>query len=89
VVNATPWTLYPRKFSSIHRVRYLNEFDVHGSVHLGNVYVQMKVQLDAHVFVSILYYIIFFLHVSCAICTHPQEQKLHSVFIGMRNGYGM
>jgi tyrosyl-tRNA synthetase len=23
-------------------------FDIHGSVHLGNVYVLMKVQLDAH-----------------------------------------
>jgi hypothetical protein len=28
-----------------------NEFGVHGSVHLGNVYVQLKVQLDVHVFV--------------------------------------
>jgi hypothetical protein len=26
-------------------------FDVHGSVHLGNVYVQLKVQLDVHVFI--------------------------------------
>jgi hypothetical protein len=33
--------------------RLVSEFDVHGSVHLGNVYVQLKVQLDVHVFICI------------------------------------
>jgi hypothetical protein len=51
-------------------------FDIHGSVHLGNVYVRLNVQLDAHVFICILYSCIFALHVSGAICTHPQEHKL-------------
>jgi hypothetical protein len=55
---------------------YFTVFDVHGSVHLGNVYVQLKVQLDVHGFICILYSSLFLsLHVSGAICTHPQEQK--------------
>jgi hypothetical protein len=29
------------------------------------------------------------LHVSGAICTHPQEHKLQSTAIGVCNGYGM
>jgi hypothetical protein len=37
----------------------------------------------------ILYSSIFAVHVSGAICTHPQEHKLQSTAIGMRNGYGM
>jgi hypothetical protein len=49
-------------------------FDTHGSVHHGNVYGQLKVQLDVHVFICILYSSLFLaLHVSGAICTHPQE----------------
>jgi hypothetical protein len=32
---------------------------------------------------------IFALHVSGAICTHPQEHKLQSTAIRVRNGYGM
>jgi hypothetical protein len=51
-------------------------FDVHGSIHHGNVYVQLKVQLDVHVFICILYSSLFLaLHVSGAICTHPQESE--------------
>jgi hypothetical protein len=51
-------------------------FDFHGSVHLGNVYVQLKVQLDV-LFTSILYSSLFFaLHISGAIYTHPQEHEL-------------
>jgi hypothetical protein len=66
------------------------EFDVHGSVHLGNVYVQLKVQLDVHVFICILYSTLFSaLHVSGAICTHPQEHKQQRTAIGVCNGYGM
>jgi hypothetical protein len=34
---------------------FIYKFDVHGSVHLGNVYVQLKVQLDVHVFICIIY----------------------------------
>jgi hypothetical protein len=45
----------------------MNIFDVHGSVHLGNVYVQLKVQLDV-IFIGILYSSLFLdLHVSGAI----------------------
>jgi hypothetical protein len=66
------------------------EFDVHGSVHLGNVYVQSKVQLDVHEVISILYSSLFLaLHVSCAICTHPQEHKLQSTTTGVCNGFGV
>jgi hypothetical protein len=64
------------------------QFDVHGSVHLGNVYVRLNVQPHVHAYVCILYFIIFALHVSGAICTHHQEHKLQSTAIGMRNGYG-
>jgi hypothetical protein len=64
-------------------------FDVQGFVHLGNVYVRLKFQLDAHVFICTLYFARFALHVSGAVCTHHQEHKLQSTAIGMRNGYGM
>jgi hypothetical protein len=66
----------------------LKTFDVHGSVHLGKIYVRLNVQLDAHYMYSLFLYI-FALHVSAAICTHPQEQKLQSTAIGVCNGYGM
>jgi hypothetical protein len=65
------------------------QFDVHGSVHLGNVYVRLKVQLNVHGFLCILYFTIFALHVSGAICTYHQDHKLQSTAIGMRNGCGM
>jgi hypothetical protein len=65
------------------------KFDVRSSVHLGKVYVRLKVQTDVHVFVCILNFNIFALRVSCAVCTHPKEHKLQSTAIGMRNGYGM
>jgi hypothetical protein len=65
------------------------EFDVHGSVHLGNVYVRLTVQLDARGFICILYSSVFALHVSGAICIHPQEHKLQRTTIGMCNVYGM
>jgi hypothetical protein len=66
----------------------LNPFNfyVHGSVHHGNVYVQLKVKLDVYVFICILYSSLFLaLHVSGAICTHSQEHKLQSTAIGMCN----
>jgi hypothetical protein len=68
------------------------ESDVHGSVHLGNVYFRLKFQLDVlvHEFICVVYYPIFFaLHVSGAICTHPQEHKLQSTALGVCNGHGM
>jgi hypothetical protein len=34
------------------------EFDVHGSVHPGNVYVRLRVQLDAHYMYSLFLYIL-------------------------------
>jgi hypothetical protein len=37
-------------------------FDVHGSVHLGNVHVRLRVQLDTHGFICILYSSIFLLY---------------------------
>jgi hypothetical protein len=41
------------------------------------VYVQLKAQLDMSAFICILYSSLFLaLHVSGAICTHPQEHKL-------------
>jgi hypothetical protein len=53
------------------------EFDVHGFVHHGNVYVQLRAQQDVHVFICILYSSLFLaLHDSGVICTHPQEHKL-------------
>jgi hypothetical protein len=65
-------------------------FYVPGSVYLGNVYVRLKVQLDVHVFICILYSSIFLaLYVSGAICTHPQEHKLQRTAIGVCNGFGM
>jgi hypothetical protein len=63
-------------------------FDVHGSVHLGNVYIRLRVQLDANYMYSLFLYV-FALHVSGAICTHPHEHKLQITAIGMCNGYGM
>jgi hypothetical protein len=36
-----------------------------------------------------LFRYIFALHVSGAICTHPQEHKLQNIAIGVCNGYGM
>jgi hypothetical protein len=52
---------------------------------------KMVVQLDVHVFMCILYSSIFFLalHVSGAICTHPQEHKLQRTAIGVCNGFGV
>jgi hypothetical protein len=52
--------------------------------------VQLKVQLDVHLFIYILCSSIFIaLHVSGAIYTHPQEHKLQRTAIGVRNGFGM
>jgi hypothetical protein len=57
------------------------EFGVYVSVHLGNTYVQFKVQLDV-LFLFILYSPLFLaVHVSGAICTHPQEHKLQRTAI--------
>jgi hypothetical protein len=67
----------------------ITAFDVQGSVHLGNVYVRLTIQLDVHGFICILYSSIFALHVSGAICTHPQEHKLQSTALGVCNGCGM
>jgi hypothetical protein len=53
------------------------------------IYIRLKVQLDAHGFVCILYFTIFALHVSGAICTHHQEHKLQSTAIDVCNGYGI
>jgi hypothetical protein len=44
---------------------------VHGSVHLGNIFIQFKVQLD----VLFMYSLFLALHVSRATCTHPQEHN--------------
>jgi hypothetical protein len=46
----------------------------------------LKVQLDVHVFIFILYSSLFLaLHVSGAACTHPQEHKLQCTAIGVCN----
>jgi tellurite resistance protein TehA-like permease len=52
------------------------------------VYVRLEVQADAHCMYSLFLYI-FALHVSGAICTHPQEHKLQSTAIAVCNVYGM
>jgi hypothetical protein len=67
-------------------------FDVYDFVHLGNVYVPLEVRLDVHGFilVCILYSsLLLALHVSSAICTHPQEHKLQSTALGVCNSCGM
>jgi hypothetical protein len=46
------------------------EFDVRGSVHLGNVYVRLKFQLDVHGFISILYSSIFLLYMFRVLFAH-------------------
>jgi hypothetical protein len=43
--------------------------------------------MGLYVFFIPLYF--FALHVSDAICTHPQEHKLQRTAMGMCNGYGM
>jgi hypothetical protein len=50
--------------------------------YLLNVYVLLKVQLDARAFICIIYFTRFALHVSAAICTHHQEHKLQFTAIG-------
>jgi hypothetical protein len=70
-------------------IAYTIEFNVHGFLHLGNVYIRLKVQRDAHGFVCILYFTIFALHVSGAIYTHHQEHKLQSTAVDTRNCHGM
>jgi hypothetical protein len=55
-----------------------------------NVYVQLKFQLFVYVFICILYSSLFLaLHISGAICTHPQEHKVQHTAIGVCNGFGM
>jgi hypothetical protein len=81
--------LHTSLHSASFNVPLVNFFYVRGSVHLGNVYVRLEVQLDVLGFVCILYFIIFSVHVLGAICTHHQEHKLQSTAIDMRNGYGM
>jgi hypothetical protein len=61
---------------------YSCEFNVHCSVQLGNGYLRLKVQRDAHGFLCIIYLNIFALHVSGVICTHHQEHKLQSKAVG-------
>jgi hypothetical protein len=57
---------------------------------LEYIYIRLGVQPDVHGFKCIIYSSIFFaLRVSGAICSHPQEHKLHCTTIGMCNGYGM
>jgi hypothetical protein len=68
----------------------VNEFDVHDSVHLGNVYVRLRVQLVVRRLMCGLFsWIVFGRQVSGAIFTHLQEHKLQSTAIGIFNGYGM
>jgi hypothetical protein len=53
-------------------------------------YVRLGVQLDVRGFIGILYFSLFFaLHVSGAICTHPQEHKLQRTAIGVCSGFGV
>jgi hypothetical protein len=75
----------PRNASLIQCIGacYTRTFDVHGSVHLGNVYVQLNVQLDV-LFICILYSsVLLALHVSGAVCTHPQKHELSRPAVGV------
>jgi hypothetical protein len=63
--------------------------NVHGSVHIGNVYIRLEVQQDANGFVCIFCLTIFALHVSGAVYTHNQEHKLQSTAMGVHEYYGM
>jgi hypothetical protein len=55
----------------------LKEYDVHVSVHLGNVFVRLTVQLDAHGFLYIYIYIFFIPLYFCSTCfgcyLHPSS----------------
>jgi hypothetical protein len=61
----------------------LCKFDVHDSVHLGNVYVRLKSPTRCTwIYMYSLFLYMFALHVSGAICTHPQEHKLQRYWLG-------
>jgi hypothetical protein len=49
----------------------------------------IKGRRDAHGFLCILYYTVFALHVSGAICIHHQGHKLQSTAVGTRDCYGV
>jgi hypothetical protein len=61
------WSLINFIYNGWTIEQYIFVFNDHGSVHLGNVYIRLKVQQDAHGFVYVLYVTIFALHVSGAI----------------------
>jgi hypothetical protein len=65
-------------------------FDVHGSVHLWQCVCSIESPTRCTwIYIYSLFLSIFALHVSVAICTHPQGHKLQSTAIGVCNGYGM
>jgi hypothetical protein len=66
-------------------------FDVHGSVHLGNIYIYSisSPTRCTWIFLFILYHTILALHVSGAIYNHNQEHKLQSTAVSMRDCYGV
>jgi hypothetical protein len=83
------------RISTLFASYVLAEFDVHGSVHLGNIYIYIyifdcksnKIHMDF--FICILYYTILALRASGAFCTHHQEYKLQSTAVGTRDCYGV
>jgi hypothetical protein len=57
----TAWDIklnYYQKYNCCYCDSRSDEFDVHGSVHLDNIYVQLQVKLDVHCYVLfiLLYY---------------------------------
>jgi hypothetical protein len=54
-------------------VIFVTVFDVHGSVHLGNIYVQLNVQLDVYVFVCIPHSSLFFSFTCFGCYLHPSS----------------
>jgi hypothetical protein len=76
---------------SISIIRLGKNINIMKHLYIRNLYVQLKVQqLAVHVFICILYSSLFLaLHVSGAICTHPQEHKLQHTAIGVCNGFSM
>jgi hypothetical protein len=51
-----------------------------------SVYVQLNVQVDVLFYMYSLFLSGFALHVSDAICTHPQEHKMQRTALGVCNG---
>jgi hypothetical protein len=65
-------------------------FDLHGSVHLGNMCIFDCKSDDMHTdLLCIIYYTVLAVRVLGAICIHNQEHKLQSTAVGTCDCYGV